>query len=239
MAIVPQYATATADGSGNAIFTFPDVTLGETWTGTTQVVGAPSTHIGIVSGSGQTFGQMNGPGVYGPWTANHSQVLRISSTGLAAATQYQAVWHADNEGHDTATYPGPITPTVSGSVTIPTPLPVSGTVTALQGSPPWSVSLSAGTVVGTEPTAAPVTGQQTSNTVQVQLSAVSTTPPNSLLITALPTNAAPGLYFGATGVTTSTGDLLQPGATKPLSCPPNAVYIIGANNTDKVTWELL
>lgn len=238
--IVPQHAVATSDGSGHAVFKFADVPLGEVWSGTVQIIGAPAGMVGIVQGGGETYGQMNGPGTFGPYTTGHSQPLTISATGLVAATQYEAVWHADSTGSVNAAVPQVISPMTPGSFVIPNPLPVSGTVTALQGSPPWEVDFAPGSVVGTDPTLAPVTGQQTSNTSQVQLSSsVSTVPPNGLLITALPTNAAPGVYFGPTGVTTSTGDLLQPGATKPLTCPPNAVYIIGANNTDRVTWEIL
>lgn len=139
MAIVPQYATATADASGDAAFLFVDVPLGELWCGTTQVPNAPATFIGIVTATGAQLGQMNGPGSYGPWTCDHSQRLAISASGLTPHAQYQAIWHADDKGRDFSTYPAPITPTavigpVVGTVDVgnfPAVQTVDGTVTAL------------------------------------------------------------------------------------------------------------
>lgn len=154
MALNPQHAVATADGAGDATFTFADVPVGELWTGTTNIPDAPPAHVGTVTGGGELLGQMYGPGSYGPWTCGHTQKLVISSTGLTPGVQYEAVWHADDRGHEVATYPAPITPTTTTSVSIPTPVPVS------QATTPWIVAgtVNVGTVAGTVttlPTLAP------------------------------------------------------------------------------------
>lgn len=139
MAIVPQYATATANNAGAAVFAFPDVPLGELWCGTTTVPGAPQSFVGIVTASGQVLGQVNGPGSFGPWTCDYSQNLAISGSGLTPGAQYTAVWHADTRGAEFSVYPSPITATVvtgpiGGTVAVsnfPAVQPVSGTVTTL------------------------------------------------------------------------------------------------------------
>lgn len=146
MPIVPQHAVATADGDGDATFVFPDVPQGTVYCGTTQISGAPSTAVGVVTGSGEYFGDMYGPGSYGPWTCGSTQKLAISATGLTPGTQYEAVWHADSEGAKTSTYPAPITPVaVSGGGTVdvgnfPAIQTVDGTVIADQGGAPWAVT---------------------------------------------------------------------------------------------------
>lgn len=114
MPIVPQHATAIADPDGDATFMFPDVPQGELWSGTTQIAGAPSTTVGIVTGGGEYFGNMFGPGSYGPWTCGSSQRLVITATGLTPDAQYEAVWHADDKGSEYSTYPAPITPVAVG-----------------------------------------------------------------------------------------------------------------------------
>jgi hypothetical protein len=186
VAIVPQHATATADGEGDAVFTFPDVPQGELWCGTTTIPGAPDGAVGTVTASGELLGAVYGPGSYGPWICGSSRKLAIAVSGLAAGTQYQAVWHADDKGTAFSTYPAPITATVSGAVTIPVPLevdgtvdvgnfpatqPVSGEVTADQGNQgtiaeSWFVEVTDGTdVLGTVAHPLVTTGSGSGGTV--------------------------------------------------------------------------
>lgn len=141
MAIVPQHATATADSGGDAVFMFPDVPQGELWSGTTTIIDAPPAANSTVTTGGQLVGSMLGAGSYGPWTADHSQRLAISATGLVPDIQYVAVWHADSRAREWSTYPQPITTAVSGTVNVPEPVQVDvlGSVTVDQGSPPWEV----------------------------------------------------------------------------------------------------
>lgn len=82
------------------------------------------------------------------------------------------------------------------------------------------------------------TGQQTVNTTQVQLSASSKTLSNGVIIKAPSTNSGI-IYVGKTGVTTSTGDILEPGESRgyPIS-NVNLLYIISAaSTTDTVSYE--
>jgi hypothetical protein len=149
MAIVPQHAVDTADGDGDAVFAFPQVPQGQIWCGTTQIPGAPSSAVGMVTATGELLGAVFGPGSYGPWTCGATRNLAISMSGLTPGTQYEAIWHADSEGESTSTYPAPIVPTVvaAGGTVIVANFPaiqeVDGTVTADQGTPgadAWPVS---------------------------------------------------------------------------------------------------
>jgi hypothetical protein len=213
MAIVPQHATAIADGSGDAVFVFPAVPQGETWCGTLSIPKAPSSAIGIVTAGGLEVGSTAGPGSYGPYTVDYSQTLALSVSGLVAGVQYQAVWHADSEGAKFSTYPGPITPTVvsavSGTVDVanfPAVQTVDGTVTADQGGAPWSVD---GTVA-TTPTlgSAVASGQTTMTGAAVALP--NHTAVQGVVLSAPSTNAGP-ISVGAAGVTAGSGMILSPG----------------------------
>jgi hypothetical protein len=173
MAIIPQYATATAGAGGGAVFMFPDVPQGELWCGTTNVPNAPTSFVGIVTASGQLLGQMNGAGSFGPWTCDYSQTLAITGSGLTPGTQYTAVWHADSRGAEFSTYPAPITPTVVSG-------PIIGTVDVGNFPPVQTVDGSvtvlpslAGAVIGgsVTMTGAPVTLPAHSATQGVVLAA--------------------------------------------------------------------
>lgn len=139
MAVAPQYASETADGSGDAVFMFPDVPQGQLWIGTVTIPTAPASAVGTVNVGGSPVGPLFGPGIYGPYIADYSRRLSLTITGLMPDTQYQAVWHADDEGEKYSTWPGTVTTTVEGTVVIPVPVEIQGTVTALQGDPPWAV----------------------------------------------------------------------------------------------------
>ena len=82
------------------------------------------------------------------------------------------------------------------------------------------------------------TGQATVNTTAVQVSAASHSLSNGIILKAPSTNSA-NIYVGLTGVTTSTGDILEPGESRgyPVN-NTNLLYIISvASTTDKVSYE--
>jgi hypothetical protein len=203
MPIIPQHSTATADVSGDAIFMFPDVPQGELWSGTTQIAGAPSTAIGKVTGGGEYFGEMYGPGSYGPWTCGNSQRLSIAASGLNPHTQYEAVWHADDKGDQYSTYPAPVSPTtVSGGGTVdignfPAVQTVDGTVG----------------VTGTVTTEPSLAGVVTSGQVTMTGSIV-TLPANAAVqgvtLSAPASNGHP-VSVGGPLVTAGSGMILSPG----------------------------
>jgi hypothetical protein len=78
-------------------------------------------------------------------------------------------------------------------------------------------------------------GQKTVSTTAVQISASSTVPTNGILIGALSTNSA-SIFVGGSGVTTSNGVELQPGASIPFTANLNTLYIISAASTSDVVW---
>lgn len=81
-------------------------------------------------------------------------------------------------------------------------------------------------------------GQKTVNTTAVQISATSTVPTNGILIGALSTNAA-SIFVGGSGVTTTTGVELLPGASIPFTANLNTLFIISvASTTDKVWFNV-
>lgn len=164
MAVTIQTAAATADGSGDAVFMFPEVPTGELWIGTVSIPEAPATTVGRITVGGAAVGTLFGPGLYGPYIGDHTRRVGIVATGLTPNEQFQAVWHADDQGQKFTTWPGTVSTTVEGTVVIPTPVdvdivaplpvPVDGTVTANQGTPgssPWPVTSTpdlAGSAVG-------------------------------------------------------------------------------------------
>jgi hypothetical protein len=187
--VIVQNAAALADAAGDATFMFPDVPVGELWIGTTSIPAAESGVNSLVTAGGQLVGSMQGNGSYGPWISDHSKRLAISSTGMVPHRQYIAVWHADDKGRYFSTYPGTITSTVVGAVTIAQPVevivdnfpavqPVSGIVDTIPIKPagPPSGSLLM--------TGAPVPFPNSPPSVQ------------GIVLSALRTNVAP-ILFGA------------------------------------------
>jgi hypothetical protein len=206
MPIIPQHATATSNGAGNAVFTFPDVPQGQLWCGTTTIPGVPSTAVGMVRSSGELLGDIYGPGSYGPWIATETRRLTITMTGLAPNTQYQAVWHADSEGQATSVYPAPITPTVVAA---------GGTVVVANFPAVQTVD---GTVdVGNFP-GPPQAGGVESGQLAVDASPTGF-PPNPAVVGVVfsaPTSNAHPVYIGGGGVSTGTGLILSPGQVTPV-----------------------
>lgn len=78
------------------------------------------------------------------------------------------------------------------------------------------------------------TNQVTVNTTQVQISAVSHTLSNGIIIKAPSTNSD-NIYVGLTGVTTTTGDMLEPGEVRGYAVSNlNLLYIISASSTTDI-----
>lgn len=125
------------------------------------------------------------------------------------------------------------------------PLPTGASTSALQTTGNTSLSSIDTKLSGTLSTTGPVStlsavvnvGQTTSNTSAVQLSAVSTVPTNGIIVQALSGNTA-SVFIGSSGVSTSTGFELQAGQAAPFTANLNSLYVIGANNTDKVCWDV-
>jgi hypothetical protein len=219
MAIVPQHATAMADGSGDAVFVFPDVPQGELWCGTTQIRGAPATAVGIVTASGEFLGEMFGAGSWGPWTCGATRILSITTTGLTPGTQYQAVWHADSQGAEFSTYPSPITPTA-----------VSGGGSVIVANFPAIQTVDGTVDVGALPQAHGVnSGQATMNGVSaINLAAFAAV--QGVVLAGKKTNTNP-IAVGGALVSTSNGMLVEPGEITPLLPVANSddLYAIGTS----------
>lgn len=82
------------------------------------------------------------------------------------------------------------------------------------------------------------TGQKTVGTSQVQVSSSSHALNNGVIIKSLSTNSA-AIYVGLTGVTTSTGDIIEPGEARGYAVSnTNLLYIISvASTTDIVSFS--
>lgn len=82
------------------------------------------------------------------------------------------------------------------------------------------------------------TGQVTVNTIQVQISASSNALLNGIIVKSLSTNSG-NIYVGKNGVTTATGDVLEPGESRGYAINNlNLLYIISAaSTTDIVSYE--
>lgn len=78
-------------------------------------------------------------------------------------------------------------------------------------------------------------GQKTVNTTAVQISSSSTIPTNGILIGGLSTNSA-SIFIGGSGVSTTTGVELPPGAIVPFTANLNTLYIISAASTTDKIW---
>jgi hypothetical protein len=192
VAVITHTATATADAAGEGVFLFPDVPLGQIWVGTTTMPTAEPGVMVVVSTGGQLVGSMQGNGSYGPWISDHSRRLELSASGMTPGRQYVAVWHADDQGRQSSTYPATITNAIVGAVTIAEPLdvivdnfpatqPVSGIVDTIPIKPAGPPS---GRLVMT---GAPVPFPNSPPSVQ------------GVVLSALRTNVAP-ILFGAFAV---------------------------------------
>ena len=208
MAVTIQTSTATADGSGDAVFLFPEVPTGELWIGTISIPEAPATTVGRITLGGAAVGTLFGPGLYGPYIGDHSRRLGIVAQGLDPDTQFQAVWHADDQGLQFTTWPGTVSTTVEGTVVIPTPVDV--TLVA-----PIPVPVTQNTLP-----AAPPTGQATMTGGSVTLPSHP-----ALLGVVLSSPSANGHPITING---ASGYIMEPGQTTPL---------LPVDNSDRFTAE--
>ncbi len=82
------------------------------------------------------------------------------------------------------------------------------------------------------------TGQVTVSTSQVQINSSSHSLDNGMIVKSLSSNSG-NIYVGLTGVTTSTGDILEPGEARGYAINnTNLLYIISvASTTDVVSYE--
>lgn len=133
-------------------------------------------------------------------------------------------------------------PAAGGEYSASTPSITAGNVYALQldsaGNLLVNVAVGGGGGGGSSTSATLYTGQATVNTTQVQVSGTSHALTNGIVIKAPSTNSAP-IYVGLTGVTTTTGDVLEAGESRGYALNnTNLLYIISAaSTTDKVTWS--
>lgn len=80
----------------------------------------------------------------------------------------------------------------------------------------------------------------TSNTTRVQLHAASIPAINGILVGAWSTNAAPVVVGGVTVTASANGVEILPGASQPFTVTDlNLLYVIGANASDKVWFNVL
>lgn len=133
-------------------------------------------------------------------------------------------------------------PVSAASLPLPTGAATSGNQTTANSSLSSIDTKLSGTlaVTGAVSTVSAVVsvGQKTVNTTAVQIIAGSTIPTNGILIGALSTNTAP-IFVGGSGVTTSTGAELLPGASLPFTANLNTLYIISvASTTDKIWYNV-
>jgi len=212
MAVQPQSAIATADSAGEAVFMFPDVPSGQLWIGTVTIPKAPASAAGTINLGGQPVGPIFGPGVYGPYVTDHTKRFSLSIVGLVPDTQYEAVWHADDEGQKYSTWPGTVTTTVEGTVVIPTPVDVA-IVSPLPV--PVSGTVDVGNTVTTAPTLAATVqaGQATMSGFVVNLANHAAV--QGVVLSAPKTNTDP-IEVGGPLVSTTTGFIIEPGEMTPL-----------------------
>jgi hypothetical protein len=217
--IVAQRVTATSDSAGDAVFVFPTPPQGSIWCGTTNVLLAPSTAMGVVTAGGSVVGSTVGYGTYGPWTCNYSEALAISVSGLTPDTQYTAVWHADTEGASYSTYPAAITQVVTTSLVVPQPLEVEGTGPGGEVivAPALATSVGSGQVAVTT-TAAALPSHAASVGVIVAAAASNTGT----------------IEIGPAGVAANTGLILAPGEFTPLLPVANSdvLFAVAGSNQE-------
>ena len=79
----------TAASNGTITFTFPHVALGQVWTGTINVGGAPDSATFTALTGASTFGQFKGSNSWGPIQLGGGDQLIVNGTGLVPGTLYQ------------------------------------------------------------------------------------------------------------------------------------------------------
>ena len=105
--VVPKVASATADATGKATFTFPAVTQGYAWTGTLSIGSAPSGAVGQVYRDNVPMLQVLGGNTSGTVQGGPGNLITINATGLSPAQQYTATWWVEEVASTTAKPPDP------------------------------------------------------------------------------------------------------------------------------------
>lgn len=116
---------------GAAIFKFPAVTQGQTWTGTVCLASAPDSSSFAASIGATSWGTWGGNSVAGPVQGFGGQQLIVSVTGLVPGADYVMTWTGSADPQGTV---APIWPDVNSSalsVNIQSPYDVLATINSL------------------------------------------------------------------------------------------------------------
>jgi hypothetical protein len=117
-----EYATSKSDGSGAVTLKFFAPPVGRVWQGTVTIPDASGSSLWTLSVGGQKFGNLGGPGPYGPLQAQSGQVIQLVGSGLLPASPYTAVLSGINDPQESPSlYTGPNalpSPAAPGVVTI-------------------------------------------------------------------------------------------------------------------------
>jgi hypothetical protein len=117
-----EYATSKSDGSGAVTLKFFAPPVGRVWQGTVTIPDASGLSLWTLSVGGQKFGNLGGPGPYGPLQAQSGQVIQLVGSGLLPASPYTAVLSGINDPQESPSlYTGPNalpSPAAPGVVTI-------------------------------------------------------------------------------------------------------------------------
>jgi hypothetical protein len=117
-----EYATSKSDGSGAVTLKFSAPPVGRVWQGTVTIPDASGSSLWTLSVGGQKFGNLGGPGPYGPLQAQSGQVIQLVGSGLLPASPYTAVLSGINDPQESPSlYTGPNalpSPAAPGVVTI-------------------------------------------------------------------------------------------------------------------------
>ena len=144
--ILSQTIAATADGSGNASFTFTTPPAGFTWTGTLTCAAAPITAVFVATVGAVSWGDWGGDSVYGPVQVigQGSQQLVVTATGLTTGVSYTLQWNGSSDPSSlvAAVWPdvntSALQATISGTVQVTSGVDLlytrSGTIPASPGS---------------------------------------------------------------------------------------------------------
>lgn len=109
---------AIVNSTGQAIFTFPSVPNGFTWTGTLNCSAAPISAQFLATIGATGWGNWAGDSVYGPIQAFGMQQLVVVATGLTPGTTVELAWLGSSDPSNlvAAVWPDPNTSSVEASI---------------------------------------------------------------------------------------------------------------------------
>jgi hypothetical protein len=117
-----EYATGPSDGLGTVTLSFSAPPVGRIWQGTVTIPDASGTSSWVLSVGGQKFGNLAGPGPYGPLQAQSGQIIKLVGSGLSLSIPYTAVLSGINDPQESPSlYTGPSalpSPAAPGTVTV-------------------------------------------------------------------------------------------------------------------------